>query len=270
MVNAKTYSQKDSIKITLLETKVEAFNSKINNSIITDRPDATEASSTVGKGVFQIETGAIYASFNAGITKTEHYTLNTTLLRFGVLDNLELRLGWDFVEGVTKINGNKRDNITSGFSPLLIGVKIDITEEKKGWPEIALIGHIFPVFGASEDYRPESTGVDFRFSLSHTLSEKSSLGYNIGAEWGNDSPEASAVYTLAYGFSISNKFGIYAELYGDLPEDNRANHYWDVGLTYLASPDLQFDINTGTSITQGQDILVGLGLSYRTKRKNSK
>ena len=231
--------------------------------LVTDRPDATEASSTVGKGVLQIETGGLYESFKDQNIKSESFTYNTTLIRYGILSNLEIRLGWDFVEGITKVNGNKLDDITSGFSPLLIGVKVDIMEEKNGCPEIALIGHVFPVFTASNDYRPESTGVDFRFSMSHTLSEKSSLGYNLGGEWGNDSPEAAAIYTLAYGYSLTNTLGIYAEVYGDFPEDNKANHYWDAGLTYLVSNDLQLDIYAGTSITKGQDLLLGLGLSYR-------
>ncbi len=236
-------------------------------AIVTDRPDATEASSTVEKGTLQIETGGLYESFEENNIKSESFTYNTMLVRYGLLDNLELRLGWNFVEGVTKVNGNKLDNVASGFSPLLLGVKIDIAEENGCIPEIALIGHVFPIFSASADFRPETTAVDFRFSLSHTLSEKSSLGYNIGAQWGNDSPEAAVIYTIAYGYSLSDKFGFYAELYGDLPEDNSANHYWDAGFTYLASNDLQFDIYAGTSITEGQDLLLGLGLSYRMRKK---
>lgn len=231
--------------------------------LITDRPDATEASSTVGKGVLQIETGGLYESFEDNSVQSENYTYNTTLIRYGILDNLEFRLGWDFVEGVTKVNGNKLDNITSGFSPLLLGVKIDIAEEKNGMPEIALIGHIFPLFSASEDYRPESTAVDFRFSMSHTLNESSSLAYNLGGQWENDSSEAAAIYTVAYGYSLTDKFGMYAELYGDLPEDSSANHYWDAGLTYLVSNNLQLDTYFGTSITEGQDLLIGLGASFR-------
>ncbi|NNK40153.1 MAG: transporter [Winogradskyella sp.] len=233
--------------------------------LVTDRPDATEASSTVGKGILQFETGGQYESFEKNNITSEDYTFNTMLIRYGILDNLELRLGWDFVEGVTKVNGNTLDNVTSGFSPLLLGMKLDIAEENGAMPEIALIGHVFPVFSASADYRPEYTGVDFRFSLSHTLSERSSLGYNIGAQWGNDSPEATAIYTLAYGYSISEKLGLYAELYGDLPEDSSANHYWDAGITYLVNNDLQLDTYVGTSITEGQDFLLGLGFSYRVR-----
>lgn len=252
----------------LISPALVAQNEFNSEPLITDRPDATEASSVVGKGVLQIETGGLYEAFEDNNIKQESYTYNTTLVRYGIIDNLELRLGWDFVEGVTKLNGTKLDNVTSGFSPLLLGMKLAIAEEKNGWPEIALIGHVFPIFSASTDYRPETTGVDFRFSLSHSLSEKSSIGYNIGAEWDNDSPEAAAIYTLAYGYSITDKLGAYAELYGDLPEDSSANHYWDAGFTYLVSNDLQFDAYVGTSITKGQDLLLGLGLSYRLPKKN--
>ncbi|WP_282042396.1 transporter [Winogradskyella flava] len=255
-----------SSSILLLFTLV-SFSQESNSSqpLVTDRPDATEASSTVGKGVLQFETGAIYDTFEKDNIKTENFTYNTMLIRYGILDNFELRLGWNFIEGVTKINNKKLDNVTSGLTPLLLGMKVDIAEEKDGMPEIALIGHVFPIFSASEDYRPESTAVDFRFSLSHTLSKKSSIGYNIGGQWGNDSSEAAAIYTLAYGYSFTEKFGMYAELYGELPEDSSANHYWDAGVTYLVSNDLQLDAYFGTSITKGQDLLLGFGFSYRVK-----
>lgn len=241
--------------------------SKALGALVTDRPDATEASSAVAKGVLQIETGGLYESFEDNSVKSENYVFNNMLIRYGILDNVEFRLGWDFIEGQTTVNGNKLDNVNSGLSPLLLGLKINITEENGAMPEIALIGHVFPVFSASADYRPEYTGVDFRLSLSHTLSEKSSLGYNIGAQWGDDSLEAAAIYTVAYGYSITDKIGAYTELYGDLPEDSSANHYWDAGLTYLASNDCQFDIYFGTSITKSQDLLLGLGLSYRIRKK---
>ena len=258
------------ITLVLLTVSLSTFSQEKNDALgalVTDRPDATEASSTVGKGVLQFETGGLYESFEDNNVKSENYTFNTMLIRYGILDNLEFRLGWDFVEGVTTVNNNKLDNVMSGLSPLLLGIKLDIAEENGAMPEIALIGHVFPLFSASADYRPEYTGIDFRLSLSHTLSEKSSLGYNIGAQWGADSPEAAAIYTVAYGYSITDKLGMYAELYGDLPEDSAANHYWDAGFTYLVNNDLQLDTYFGTSITEGQDLLVGLGLSYRVRKK---
>lgn len=231
--------------------------------MITDRPDATESPNTVPAGYFQVETGSFYESFEDGAVKSEVYAYNTTLLRFGVLDNVELRLGWNFEEVRTSFNGQQLDNVASGLSPLLAGMKVEVTEEKGLLPEIGLLGHLYLPFSAATDYRPETTGVDFRFSFAHTLSEKSSLAYNLGAQWVDDSPEAAYVYTLVYGYSVSSKIGLYAELYGDLPEDNRANHLWDAGVTYLISPSFQLDATVGSSITEGQDILLSAGVSFR-------
>ncbi len=235
----------------------------VSPELITDRPDATEAPSTVPLGTLQIETGAFYTSFEKESIKQEVLAYNTTLLRYGILKNLELRLGWNFEEGRTSFNGAQLDNISSGLSPLLAGVKINITEENGAMPTIGLIGHIFLPFSAATDYRPETTGVDFRFAFDHTLSEKSTIAYNIGAQWGNDSPEAAYIYTVAYGYSMTDKLGFYAELYGDFPEDNKANHLWDAGVTYLVKNNLQLDATIGTSITEGQDLLISAGLSYR-------
>ncbi|MFC4722990.1 transporter [Geojedonia litorea] len=237
--------------------------------LITDRPDATESPSVMPKGFIQVETGAFYETYEENGLKSENYTYNTTLVRIGILNNLELRVGWDFVEGITKLNGNKLDNVTSGFNPLLLGVKTSIASEQGCFPEIGLLGHLYLPFTASTDYRPETTGADFRFAFAHTLSENSSLSYNIGAAWGDDSPEIAYVYTIAFGQSITNKLGAYAELYGDLPEDNSSNHYWDAGLTYLVSNNIQLDATVGSSITKGQDLLISAGLSFRIPTKTN-
>ncbi len=231
--------------------------------MVTDRPDATESPLTVPKGSLQVESGGFYTSFEEGGFKTETYTYNTTLLRYGIFDNFEFRLGWNFEETRFSLNGQEAADVLSGFSPLLAGMKVEIAEED-GWkPQIGLIGHLFLPFTAGNDYRPETTGADFRFSFSNTLSSKSSLSYNVGAAWGNDSPEIAYIYTIAYGYAVTDTFGVYAEVYGDFPEDNRANHLWDAGITYLLKPNLQLDATVGSSFTEGQDILLSTGVSFR-------
>ena len=146
-------------------------------------------------------------------------------------------------------------------------MKVAIAQEKGWLPEIGLIGHIFLPFTANQEVRPEFTSTDFRFAFNHTLSEKSGIAYNLGAQWGNDSPEIAYIYTLAYGYSITEKLGAYVEVYGDFPEDNSANHFWDAGLTYAIAPLVQLDATVGQSITAGQDILLSAGISFRIDKK---
>tara|TARA_R110002072_G_scaffold22615_1_gene79497 strand:+ start:344444 stop:345229 length:786 start_codon:yes stop_codon:yes gene_type:complete len=231
--------------------------------LITDRPDATESPNTVPKGYIQIETGAFYEADEENALRSETYVYNTTLLRYGILNNLEFRLGWNFEEVRFETNGIEADNVLSGFSPLLAGMKLEVVEETGLIPEIGLLGHLYLPFFAASDYRPETTGVDIRFSFAHTLSNTSGLAYNLGAQWLDDTGEAAYVYSLVYGHSIFEKLGVYAELYGDLPEDSRSNHFWDAGFTYLLKPNVQLDATVGSGLSGGQDMLLSIGMSVR-------
>lgn len=238
--------------------------------LITDRPDATEAPNTVGTGFLQFETGAFFTREEANGLQTESTTFNTMLVRYGIFDNFELRLGWNFTETRFEFNGIEAPDVLSGLDPLLLGAKVAITEEQGLIPDIGLIGHVFLPFTAGRDYKPEYTGVDFRFSFAHTLSERSSLSYNLGAQWGGDNPEAEYIYTLAYGYAITDAFGFYLELYGELPEDSGPNHLWDAGVTYLVNDDLQLDATIGSGIRSDQELLLSAGLSYRIDTRKSK
>lgn len=232
-------------------------------SMVTDRPDATESPVTVPKGYLQLETGSFYESFEDDNFKTESIGYNTSLFRYGILDNLELRVGLNYEETRFGVNNEETLAIANGLTPLLLGFKVAIADEK-GWiPQIGVLGHLFLPITASEDFKPETTGADFRFSFAHTLSEKSSIGYNLGGQWGNDSPEIAYIYTLSYGYSVSNSVGLYAEVYGDLPENSNANHLWNTGITYAIKPNIQLDATVGTSFTEGQDLLVSAGVSIR-------
>ena len=231
--------------------------------MITDRPDATESPNVVPKKTIQVETGGFYTSFEENDVKQEVLGYNTTLLRVGLLDNLELRLGWNFEEVQTTLGGAKLDRVASGFSPLLAGMKVQIAEENGWMPTLGLLGHLYLPFTAGSDFKPETTGVDFRFAFGHTLSEKSSIAYNLGAAWGSDSPEAAYVYTFSYAYSLTDRVGLYAELYGDAPENSKANHLWDAGITYAIQNNIQLDATVGSSITDGQDLLISGGISFR-------
>jgi hypothetical protein len=233
-------------------------------TIITDRPDQTESSALVPKQFLQVETGAFYETLELNNIKSKTATFNTTLLRYGLLDNLELRVGFSNSEVRQEFNGNNLKGVASGFSPLSIGVKIGVSEEKGLLPKIAFLSHVNFPFLASQDFKTKSTSIDFRFSFSHTLNEKSSLGYNIGMFWGGDITTANYVYTLAYGYSISDKVGAFLEIYGDQPEDSHFNHLWDAGFTYLINDNIQLDISGGTGITQNiQDFFLSAGISFR-------
>lgn len=220
-----------------------------------DRPDQTETPSIVPKGMFQIETGFTFQK-NDEISNSN--SLPTVLWKYGVNENFELRLITEFIS--EKINGEKN----SGFTPVLIGLKIKLCEEKGIIPKTSFIGHIGLPNAASSRYKTDFIAPEFRFTMQHTLSDKLSLGYNLGCEWDGMTPETTFVYTLTTGYSINNKIGCYAELFGFAPQHESANHNFDAGLTYLINNNFMVDLSSGIGITDNApEHYVAFGFSFR-------
>jgi hypothetical protein len=237
------------------------------STLITDRPDATESPNTVPVGFVQYEGGFLYTKDAPGTNGVERTVYNTGLFRIGLLDNLELRLGYNMLEEKReRQQGLFKAEEFSGIDPMLFGFKVAIRQGEEGKADIGAMGHVYLPFTASAALRPETTAADFRFSVAHTLTDRSTLAYNAGAMWGADSSEMAYVYTIAYGYSLSSKWGAYAELYGDLPENSSPNHSWDAGLTYLVSNSVQLDATIGSGISTDQEILFSAGVSVRLPR----
>lgn len=94
--------------------------------IQTDRPDQTETPYLVPKKMFQVENGF---SFQKNNVNSKTLTLPSSLWKYGVNDNFELRLITEFL-----IDKNF-DSEISGLNPVLVGCKIKIAEEKGIFPK---------------------------------------------------------------------------------------------------------------------------------------
>jgi hypothetical protein len=226
-------------------------------SIQTDRPDQTECPFITPIHYFQFENGFSYEKNNAN---SELFVAPTVLTRFGINKYFELRLITEFV--ISKENSNSY----SGINPVLIGFKTKLLEEKGIIPTTSLIAHIgFPEV-ASNDYRAKYYYPEFRFTMQHTISDKQSLSYNLGAEWNGIDKKPTFIYTLTTGYSLSEKIGAYIEFYGFVPQIDKADHRFDLGVTYLFNPNHQFDVSGGFGLSAiSPQYYLALGYSFRFK-----
>jgi hypothetical protein len=102
--------------------------------------------------------------------------------------------------------------------------------------------------------------------MQHTISNKQTLSYNLGAEWDGYSPEPTFIYTLTTGYSFTEKIGGYIEFFGFIPQIEKPDHRFDGGLTYLLNPNQQLDISGGFGLSKtSPDYYVALGYSFRFK-----
>jgi Putative MetA-pathway of phenol degradation len=220
-----------------------------------DRPDQTETPAIVPKGMFQAETGFVFQKNNLD-SKTK--SLPTTLWKYGVNENFELRLITEYV--LEEENNSK----SSGLTPVYVGFKVKLLDEKGIVPKTSFIAHMSLPNVASKQYKTEFYAPEFRFVMQHNLTEKVSLSYNLGAEWDGFSAEPTFIYTLTSGFSVTEKLGAYIEFFGFAPQNDIANHSFDGGFTFLINHNFMLDLSSGVGITNNApERYFALGFSFR-------
>ena len=249
-------------------SSIIAVSAQETPELVTDRPDQTESATIVPPGSLQVETGITFTSdtrgLDPGIDKQQGLALGTTLIRVGLLKNLELRLIGQNSQSQTSLQGINETNSESGLSDIAIGGKFGITEEDGLIPEMALNLHMgLPVGG--ESFRPSVAVPDFRLLLAKTLTEDLSLGLNLGAEYSGDKPDGTFIYTLSLAMGLTDKLGAYIETYGDMPSTEKLNVLVDGGFTYLVAPLVQLDLEAGYSLSErtSLDYFIAGGISFR-------
>lgn len=222
-----------------------------------DRPDQTECPFIVPRGFIQIENGI---SLEQVDKDTRSYVHPTSLWKYGLNNNAELRL-------ITEFNTFEQDSFSlTGLEPITLGFKVRICEEKGIIPKTSFIGHLTVPAFASRDLQATYYAPAFRFTMQHTLSERFGLAYNLGTSWDGESAEPTFIYTLTSGFEATDKLGLYAELYGFVPQFSDVDHRFDGGITYTFGPGFIMDLSGGGGLTENApDWYVALGFSFRFK-----
>ncbi len=224
--------------------------------IITDRPDQTESSSTVGKGVLQIESGLFLGYEGEAGSSVQQILAPTTLFRYGLTPGIELRVVNQF-ESIKTPDGNS----ANGMSDLEVGTKIQLLKSDGINTEIAFLTHVaFPT--GTSDLTSDTVASISKLSIAHTIGPNLGIGYNIGYNYfGTGSGDLT--YSLALGVGVTEKVGMYVEPYGDIVEFEEGFHNVDAGITYLLNKNFQFDFSFGVGLNYTMNYLA-LGFSWRT------
>ena len=123
----------------------------------------------------------------------------TNLFRYGLNNNIELRL-------LTQFENQEFENVKiSGISDLELGIKIKVLKKENINNEISFLTTLI-IPSASNDLSINSFGISNRMIFSHTLSDKTSLGYNLGYDYFGTG-KGNLTYTLAIGTSLTEKLG---------------------------------------------------------------
>lgn len=233
-----------------------------NPELVTDRPDQTESAVVVPLHSLQIETGFVREFNKMGNITYVDYAFNSTLLRYGLLKKLELRVGMNYLG--SRVEDFRSSVSKSGFGALNTGLKYQLLDEEGLKPGVAFLGNLAFPFSASDEFKSDQIAGGLRVALSQSLSEKFSLGYNLGTEWDGNSDAAAWFYSVSLGIGLTDKLGMFAESYGFLLKDMDNNHLLDAGFTFLILPNLQADVSGGFGLNKSAiDNFISLGFSLR-------
>jgi len=223
-------------------------------NIITDRPDQTESSVTVGNKAFQIETGLLFQQKENTI---KSFFGPSTLLRYGISKGIELRLMSQYES--TKIELEDEDVHYSGLNDIEFGAKIQLLKKSTLNTEIAFLTHVI-VPTAKEHLTSNNLGVINKLAISHAISNKIGIGYNIGYDYIEN--QSYLTYSLAIGVSLSEKLSFYSEPYGALGASNNFESNFNAGFTYLVTNNFQLDASYGFGINSDMKY-ISVGFSYK-------
>lgn len=254
---------------------------KNDYTIVTDRPSISYSSSTVPRGVFQLESGFQYTyagrnNFRNNVgydTYAQIYNIPNIVFRTGITDRWELHLGWDLLKNKFVLNNQTViDEISS--NALTVASRVAIIDKADGWrPEMTFFGAVQLPFTTSQPDGAINTL--FRFCMQHNATDKLSVFYNLGAdfaEFNNGTSsflQTTGAYTLGANYAFNSHFNLYGEIYGYLPYRNFYHTIgFNGGVVYLINKQIQLDAVGGFTINDANFspfFTVGFSAYLKTK-----
>jgi hypothetical protein len=232
-----------------------------------DRPSQSESPYLMQKGYFQIETGAMYVDRDDSEKELQRIRLGTTLLRYGVFANFEIRITDSYEWMHVFMKEDLSDSTESGMGPVTAGFKVFVAEEKGIIPEMSILGNITFRHLGDEVFSPTYSYPSGKLLCRHSLTKNLSLGYNIGFGYSGENADGFFIYSGYLGYYITPKFWAFAEVYGNFDNGDTPSNRGDAGFSYRIRQNLQVDLSGGIAFDNNVNRYFGsVGLSWRIPR----
>lgn len=233
----------------------------------TDRPDKTESPYTVPLGRVQVELDfATYSRDRSGDLRTETLAVAPVNLKLGIGRNTDVQV---IVEPyrrqtVTDRRLGTRDR-SDGFGDVTLRVKRNLWGNDDGRTALAIMPYVtLPTSTGDLGSGKAEFGVIVPLAIE--LSSRIGVGLMTEIDLVEDDDargyRASFVNSATVAFTLTERLGMYTELFTERTAD------WvvtgDIGLTYAASDNTQFDLGANLGISRAaDDLAVFAGWSRR-------
>jgi len=243
--------------------------------LVTDRPDFTESTDAVPPRHLQIEMGYTFTYDREGSDRVRDHAAPELLMRIGLIDRLELRLGWagyswteSQFETETPVGRTvTHEDWSQGDNDVSVGFKYKLLDQDGSVPDLGVIAAATLPSGtaglSSGDVDPE-VKLLWAYDLTDRLGLAGNLNVGAPTEDAHRFVQASGSVTL--GVSLTESLGSYVEYFGFYPNAYGSDcaHYANGGFTYLLNKDCQIDIRVGVGLNEeADDFFTGIGFALR-------
>lgn len=237
--------------------------------LASDRPDFTEASSTVGRGVVQLEMGYTYVADDEGPVHNHTHSYPELLARIGVFaDWLEFRIAYSHASSLVDPGQLPVDSV-SGGEDLYLGFKLMLTPQEGLLPEMSIMPQWTVPTGHNEfsaDIVLPGISWLYGWDINDFLSTAGSTQINKAVDdLGEIYHELAQSWTIGYTFT--DWWGGYTEWFVLVPSGSdvaRTQHYFNGGFIFPVTNNLQFDVRAGVGLSDASDdYFAGAGMVVR-------
>lgn len=227
----------------------------IGQELVTDRPDFTESPIAVPVCSIQFESGAEFSRHDP----SSELTYPNILLRFGIVDRLEGRIGFT---GWTRLQ-EEPDSRTRA-NDLAVEGKYQLTGHNAATQMAVLLVCTFPT--GNPELSSGTTDIGVKLAGSADLDEVFALSANTGLIHTSVGAERRLVglASASLGINLSDVLGGFLEGYVEIPEKASWQPMLDGGLTLLVTPLVQLDAYAGIGLnSHTPQFVIGAGCSFR-------
>jgi hypothetical protein len=235
-------------------------------SLETDRDSFTPATRLPGKGRFLLE--AAY-TFLENPERKETHSFPEALIRYGLLERLELRLGWNYeVRGAGEAFAEGESSADSELereSTLSYGIKTAITQQDRWIPRSALIltGRT-PTSGREAATQFVGTYV-LGWELPKHWEFNAALRYGTASEEGDEF--ATWAPSVVLKVPVLERWNVHVEYFGIFSSgkaEEYERHFISPGVHYLITPNIEVGARVGWGLNdQSARFFTNVGFGWR-------
>lgn len=225
-------------------------------TVVPDRPGYSWGAAVVQHKKLNWDNGFSFETTPDG----EHtITLNSTVLRYGLFENLELRIGTDFM----LYNDGQVTEHTFCVAPLNIGAKIKLYESNGILPSVGVMAEVKSKHIGTKDQLPSHLAPSLYVLFDHNIADRFWICYNAGLEWDGESASPTTFLALAFGVNFTDSFGAFLESYNYLNNEEGNQYMTEFGVTWLVSRRVQLDLEGDLDFQRiGKYYSIGCGVSW--------